>query len=522
VKTRNSWVLAVLAIVLTVFGFWFLDRSSMDMTAMTETVSLDSDPRRPLYWVAPMDANYRRNEPGLSPMGMPLIPVYESSDTITVSPSIQQNLGLRTAVVLLENFSPSIQAVGYTAWDQSTIQILHTRAEGWLEVFNLASEGDAVVSGDVLYELFSPNLVSAQREYLSAFTSNNAPLISVARDRLLALGFSSEQVAELNETMRISNRLAVHASKDAVVTKIDVREGSYVTPSTTLVTMASLDSVWVEAEMFESLLSWVKPGQTAEITFPAYPGETWHSKVGYIYPDLNAITRSLRVRLVVENSDGRLLPDMFARVSIAGVPKNAVLTVPREAVIRSGNGDRVIISIGDGQFRPVVVRTGIASGTRLEIISGLEQGDIVVSSGQFLLDSEANGEQAFARLAAMEGESTGVHADMSMETDMGAMADSVTRNEQTASQSNSTAQPLDNPLFETSGEIISITAGATVTISHRAVLALSWPAMVMGFALPSDIDVEELSAGDSVDFAFQQSEQGGYQIVRILKQGASL
>ena len=205
-------ILAVCLVLLSVVAYWLMTRDGMDMdmdmAGMAAPAAVDSNSRKPLYWVAPMDANYRRDVPGLSPMGMPLIPVYESSDTITVSPAIQQNLGLRTDVVVREDFAPNIEAVGYTHWDQSSIHKLHARAEGWLEVFNLASEGDSVLAGDVLYELFSPALVSAQREYLSARASNNASLGAVARERLMSLGFTGEQVATLEQTTRISNRLS--------------------------------------------------------------------------------------------------------------------------------------------------------------------------------------------------------------------------------------------------------------------------------------------------------------------------
>lgn len=499
-NTKLISIFAVALVLVSVVALWFMTRDDMDMTGMAAPASTNSDSRLPLYWVAPMDANYRRDVPGMSPMGMPLIPVYESSDTITVSSAILQNLGLRTDVVVRENFAPNIDAVGIVHWDQSTIQKLHTRAEGWLEVFNLATEGEAVLAGDVLYELFSPALVSAQREYLSARASNNASLRSVARERLMSLGFTSEQVATLEETTSISNRLSVRAEKDAVVTQIGVREGSYVTPGTVIATLASLDTVWVEAEVFESLSAWVQVGQAAQISFSAYPGELWQSTVDYIYPSLDATTRSLRVRLLVQNGAGRLRPDMFAKLSIAGVPKLDVLTVPREAVIRSGNGDRVIQALGEGRFKPVVVRTGIANGTRLEIVSGLEQGDTVVTSGQFLLDSEANGEQAFSRLSE-------VASDSSAQSDA-------------ASASAANMAAVDAPTYTTVGEITQITPGASLTLSHQAVPALSWPPMVMSFQLAAPVTAAQLSVGDVVDFTFQRADQGGYQIISIATQEA--
>lgn len=508
-NTKLISIFAVALVLVSVVALWFMTRDDMDMTGMAAPASTNSDSRLPLYWVAPMDANYRRDVPGMSPMGMPLIPVYESSDTITVSSAILQNLGLRTDVVVRENFAPNIDAVGIVHWDQSTIQKLHTRAEGWLEVFNLATEGEAVLAGDVLYELFSPALVSAQREYLSARASNNASLRSVARERLMSLGFTSEQVATLEETTSISNRLSVRAEKDAVVTQIGVREGSYVIPGTVIATLASLDTVWVEAEVFESLSARVQVGQAAQISFSAYPGELWNSTIDYIYPSLDATTRSLRVRLLVQNGVGRLRPDMFARLSIAGVPKLDVLTVPREAVIRSGNGDRVIQALGEGRFKPVVVRTGIANGTRLEIVSGLEQGDTVVTSGQFLLDSEANGEQAFSRLSEVASDSSAMTSSMPMTAPSDAAP---------ASAANMAA--VDAPTYTTVGEITQITPGASLTLSHQAVPALSWPPMVMSFQLAAPVTAAQLSVGDVVDFTFQRADQGGYQIISIATQEA--
>lgn len=499
-KSKISWSLVILVVLVALLGLWVSSNNDMNMVA---PVVSDDSSGKPLYWVAPMDANYRRDEPGLSPMGMALIPVYESSNTITVSPSIQQNLGLRTDTVLRGNFAPNIQAVAYTNWDQSTIEILHTRADGWVEIFNLASEGDSVLAGDVLYELYSPALVSAQREYLSAVISNNASLGAVANDRLLSLGFTNEQISTLDTTRQISNRLPVRATKDAIVTGISVREGSYVRPETVLATFASLDSVWVEAQLFESLAAWIAPGQAAQITFAAFPGEVWNSTVDYIYPSLDATTRSLRVRLIVENSDARLLPDMFAKVSIEGVPKLDVLSVPREAVIRSGDGDRVIRALGEGRFEPVVVRTGIASGTRLEIISGLEEGDVVVTSGQFLLDSEANGEQAFARLNSADSNSSAMSSDMPMDSAM-------------------EMPTADVAVFETTGEITEITAGVSITLSHQAVEALSWPPMIMSFQVPAQSSSDQLIVGDLVDFSFRRTDQGRYEIVNIVKQEANL
>ena len=484
--------IGVLGVVL---GFFNPFSPEIDMPAV-EGNSPAQDARQPLYWVAPMDANYRRDEPGFSVMGMALIPVYEGGDTITVSSSIQQNLGVRTAAVRVEDFSPIIAAVGTIGWDESSIQILHTRAEGWIEVFNLESVGDRVIAGDTIYELFAPRLVSAQREYTTALQSNNASLVALARDRLTAFGFTPRQINQLNQSRAISARLIVRADRDAIVTNINVREGNYVEPSTPIATLASLERVWIEAEVFETDAIWIESGLAATISFPAFPGEMWSSEVAYVYPELNLVTRSLRLRLIVENKEQRLKPNMFANVQISSIPRLNVLTVPREAVIRSGQGDRVILSLGAGQFKPQVVQTGVSSGSRIEIVGGLVEGDVVVTSGQFLLDSEANGEQAFARLMLAE---TGVSQTESG-MDMTVL---------------SISEMDEAEVYSTNGEITQIVSGETVTISHEAVTPLDWPAMVMGFRLPPDLDMSEFAVNDNVTFEFTAMPSGMYRITNI-------
>ena len=498
-NTKISYCIALAIGAIAVVMFWLFNPFYNEMNGMDQNAQAQSGPQ-PLYWVAPMDANFRRDEPGLSPMGMALIPVYEGGDTITISSSIQQNLGVRTATVILEDFSPVITAVGYIVWDESSIQMLHTRAEGWLEVFNLASVGDRVNAGDPIYELFAPKLISAQREYITAMQSENASLISLAGDRLTALGFTRKQVRDLNESEEVNPRLIYRANRDAIVTHIGARQGNYVTPHTVIATLASLERVWIETEIFESMSGWVEPGLSARISFPAFPGESWLSEVAYIYPELNPSTRSLRLRLIVENEEQRLRPNMFANVQIDSIPRLNIVTVPREAVIRSGQGDRVILSLGNGQFKPQVVQTGVSSGSRIEIINGLADGDVVVTSGQFLLDSEANGEQAFARLMMSKAGAAEAGSGTSMNMDMTAMISRETD---------------DGQVYAAEGEIIQIARGEIVTISHGAVAELDWPAMVMAFQLSPELDTSEFGLSDNVAFEFTAMPNGMYRITEL-------
>lgn len=496
----------------------YLVRIGMDGSENGEMIdaatvsTLGSSERQPLYWVAPMDANYRRDEPGLSPMGMALIPVYDAGDTITVSSSVQQNLGVRTAQTRWEDFSPTIKAVGHVEWDESSIQMLHTRAEGWLEIFNLASVGDNIVAGEIIYELFAPNLVSVQREYLTARASGNRQLTSISRDRLFALGFTLQQVESLETTQTANTRMVVRAERDATITHIGVRQGNYVEPSTQIAALVSLDKVWVDAEVFESKASWIEPGLPADVSFTAFPGETWKTEIAYVYPSLETTTRSLRLRLILDNSDHRLRPNMFASVQITAKPKANVLTIPREAVIRAGQGERVMVALGDGRFRPQLVQTGIVSNGRIEILTGLQEGETVVTSGQFLLDSEANGEQAFARLSETDG---------GMRTEAMAMPMSETLEETSVDMTEVSTTPDARTVYSTVGVIRQIAVGATITIAHQPVEMLDWPAMTMAFQLPDQLNISSFSIDETVVFEFSATPSGSYEIVAISAAGES-
>lgn len=451
--------------------------------------------RVPLYWVAPMDSSFRRSEPGLSPMGMELIPVYDEPDAesnaISVTPTVLQNLGLRTALATRTDFAREVETVGYTRWNESTIEMLNPRAEGWLEEFSLESVGDTVQAGQVVYELFAPSLVSAQKEYLTARQAGNQSLASLAKERLLALGFTASQVDTLAQKGETSSRLIFEAQSNAVVLSLGARRGKFVQPATDIASLASLDSVWVDVDVFEADAGDIETGLDAELEFPAFPGEVWSGEVSYVYPELDRSTRTLRVRLVVENKDHRLKPNMFANVIIGADPRRDVLTVPREAVIKSGMGSRVIVVLDTGEFQPRVVRTGISSSGQIEILQGLAVGETVVTSGQFLLDAEADGEQAMARLDGAAAVNPAISGIMAM----------------------AVAEPEEEETYSTTGRIVSMMSDGMVTLTHEPVAALGWPAMTMGFIASSQINLDEFAVGNLVRFEFQQLDDGRYQIV---------
>jgi len=359
--------------------------------------------REVLYWVAPMDANYRRDEPGKSPMGMDLVPVYADEvdgqpGVVSIDPTVVNNLGVRTAEAERGALSQHIETVGYVGYDEDTLQHIHTRVDGWIEKLATKAAGDPITKGQLLFELYSPTLVNAQQEYLAALRSNNTVLLSASKDRLIALGITAGEVSRLDRERKVSQHIRVFAPTDGVIAHLGVREGEFVTSATDVMSIAELDKIWVIAEVFERQAAWVSPGQHAMVVLDYLPGQMWHGSVDYVYPELDPKTRTLRVRLRFDNADEVLRPNMFARVTIHGDSTGDVVHVPREALIRGGSVDRVVIALGEGRFRSQPVRVGIESGDRVAILDGISPGDPIVVSGQFLIDSESNIESALSNM----------------------------------------------------------------------------------------------------------------------------
>jgi Cu(I)/Ag(I) efflux system membrane fusion protein len=356
-----------------------------------------------LYWVAPMDPDYRRDGPGKSPMGMDLVPVYANAaatrpGVVSIDPTLVSNLGVRTALAERGTLPRRIETVGYIGYDEDTLQHIHTRVDGWIETLAKTATGDAVKQGELLFELYSPTLVNAQQEFLTALASNNQGLKDASSDRLTALGVTRSEVARLQRERTVSQRIRVYAESDGVVAHLGVREGIFVTPATEVMSVARLDRVWVLAEVFERQSAWVQPGQEASVELDYLPGRILQGSVDYVYPELDPVTRTLKVRLRFDNEGETLRPNMFARVVIDGSAIDDVVHVPREAVIRGGSSNRVVVDLGDGRFESRKVLIGIESGERVAIRRGLAEGERVVTSAQFLIDSESNINSALNRL----------------------------------------------------------------------------------------------------------------------------
>ena len=364
-----------------------------------------------LYWVAPMDPNYRRDEPGKSPMGMDLKPVYESDDEagengkpiVTISPEVVNNLGVRTITAVRGTISKDIHTVGYLEYNEERIDHIHTRTEGWIDKLTVRAEGERVKKGQPLFEIYSPPLVVAQEEYVHALKNNNKTMIKRSHERLISLGISERQISRLDTELKASRNVVFYSPQTGVLTKLGVRNSMFVKPETQILSIASLDDIWLLAEVFERQANWVKVGQIAEAELPSMPGVIWKGNVEYIYPELDPVTRTLRVRLRFDNPEETLMPNMYAHVTIFGKEQKEVLNIPREALIRDAKQIRVIRALGEGRFQAQEIFTGIESDDKVEIISGLNEGDNIVVSSQFLLDSESSLKASIGRMQSVEG-----------------------------------------------------------------------------------------------------------------------
>lgn len=362
--------------------------------------------KEPLYWVAPMDPNYQRNKPGKSPMGMDLIPVYEGSEksndagpgTINISPNVINNLGVRTGIVEKKSFNTKIVTVGYIQYDENKLIHIHPRVSGWIEKLFVKAAGDPVDKNGALYSLYSPELVNAQEELLLALNRKNDRLIQASEDRLRALQIPDYFIKKLKKERKTQQTITFYAPQKGVVDNLNIREGFYVQPGTTILSIGALDEVWVEAEVFERQASLVKINDPVIMNLDYLPRKKWTGKVEYIYPTLDRETRTAKIRLSFKNPESELKPNMFARVTIHSGSTDQLLLIPREALIRTGNQDRVVLALGDGNYKSIAVTVGRLNQDHAEILTGLEQGEKIVTSAHFLLDSESNKTSDFKRM----------------------------------------------------------------------------------------------------------------------------
>lgn len=449
--------------------------------------SSSSDEKKPLYWVAPMDPNYRRDKPGKSPMGMDLIPFYgdeeaDSPGTVKVSPEVMHNLGLRTAKVSYQRFEHQIETVGYVRINEHEVQHVHPRVQGWVEKLYVKAVGDKVGKGQALYDIYSPELVNAQEELLIALKRNNKLLIEAASERLKALQLTAKQITQLKKSGKVKQRLTIYAPKSGVVNELKVAEGFYVKPAMTMMSIVDLSSVWVEAKVFERQASLVSEDMPATIKLGYNPIDSRSGKVDYIYPTLDANSRSLTLRIEVDNPDLQLKPNMFVDVTLKHSDNNKVLQIPADAVIRSGLQNRVVQQLEPGKLKSIEVEIGRIHNGSAEVLKGLRKGEVVVSSAQFMIDSESSKTSDFKRIdAAVSKKKKEKPKSVWVEAKFNSL-------------------DLNNN---------------KVNVNHPPIPEWKWPEMDMNFQVDDKLDTSKLKAGLSAHIEITKKDKRTYVITGL-------
>jgi len=428
-----------------------------------------------LYWYDPMVPNQHFDKPGKSPfMDMALQPKYADqggadSTGIRVDASIQQNLGIRLAPVSRGTLDTAINAVGTVGFNERELAIVQARTNGFVSRVYARAPGDVVLRGAPLVDLLVPEWAGAQQEFIALRRSNDVPLVEAARDRLKLLGMPDAVIRHVEQTGQAQTTVTITAPIAGVIQTLEARAGMTIATGMTLAQINALRTVWLSVAVPEATGANVVVGDTLTAQFAA-AGDRVEGRVIAVLPQTEMASRTLVVRAELDNPEGRLRPGQYAQVHLRSAPAVAVLTIPSEAVIRSGTRTAVIRA-DHNRFQPVDVQTGRESGGRTEILSGLQEGEQIVASGQFLIDSEAN--------------LTGVLSQMERGMDKPMPAAS-------------------SPLYETIGTVEALD-GNQITLSHKPVPALGWGAMTMPFTLEQPALAQSIKTADRVKFAFRQS-----------------
>jgi membrane fusion protein, copper/silver efflux system len=431
-----------------------------------------------LYWVAPMDPNFRKDAPGKSPMGMDLIPVYEGNGPATDPAEVRLSaaevnvIGVRSAVARVEDVAQRVETVGVVAYDEHATSHVHTRVEGWIERLAVRAVGDPVAAGDLLFELFAPEITIASSELMRATRRQSEQEITIARTKLRNFGVSARQIEEMAQADIPAQRIRYYAPQDGVVIALAGADGMFLRPETRALSLGDLSSVWLIVDVFERDMGRITPDMRAEARIEHLPGRVFSGEIDYIFPELDPETRTLKLRLRFDNTEELLRPNMFANVVLIPGQARAALTVPSEAVIRTGRAERVILRGPEGTFRPRLVTTGLrggfGEGQRTEIVQGLEPGEEVVASAQFLIDSESALNAGMMRFAPTDAEPAvgrGVLVSFDPET-------------------------------------------RRARIRHEAIAELDWPAMETVFTLRADVALDGLVPGDALHFEIVRGADG--------------
>ncbi len=447
--------------------------------------------RKVLYWHDPMVPAQHFDKPGKSPfMEMQLQPVYADdggdSTGVSIDSGLQQNLGIRYATVRRQETSEGFDAVGTTQFDESQADVVQSRVTGYIDHLYASAPLQRIRKGAPIASLYVPDWLAPQEEYLSLKRGGmDMVLLEASRARMRALSIPDDLIASLDRTGKVQTHVVLSSPETGVVSELNVREGAQVTPGQTLAKVAGLSKLWLIVEIPESLALNVQPGMTVDATFSGDPSQHFNGKIREILPGISATSRTLQARLEIDNSALKLTPGMLMRVRVAGQKAVSRLLVPSEAVITTGKRSVVIARNSDGRLQPVTVTVGNDVGNETEVLSGLSDGEQVVASGQFLIDSEASLKSVLPRLegSASPGASAPASGSPAAQT------------------------------YETIGRVEKVTP-QDITFSHQPIPALNWPAMTMSFSKPASNAFPDVKAGQTMHFVFRQSGDG-YQLTKV-------
>lgn len=378
--------------------------------------------QKPLFYRNPMDPSITSKTPAKDHMGMDYIPVYAEDNlskkienTVTIDPVIVQNIGVRTTKAVKKTFGKSINTVGHIEFNEERIAKLHPKVDGWIEEVYINKTGQKIKKDEILLNFYSPILVTAQQEYLLALNNlkkleksnfldirkGAKDLVNSAKKRLELIDVPAHQIKELEETKEVKKNIHIHSPFAGTIVKIGAREGQYITPDTELYIIVDLSSVWVYADIYENEISWVNEGDKVEMTLQSIPGIIFKGKVNYIYPYSEENTRTTKIRILFDNKEELLRPNMFADIKIYSKQQKGSIVIPSEAIIRTGKNELVFVVISKGKYEPRLVKVGIESDGETAILSGISPGEEVVTSAQFLIDSESKLKEAASKMIEM-------------------------------------------------------------------------------------------------------------------------
>ncbi|WP_407971700.1 efflux RND transporter periplasmic adaptor subunit [Burkholderia pyrrocinia] len=449
--------------------------------------------RKVLYWHDPMVPNQHFDKPGKSPfMDMQLQPVYADegggSSGIRIDPGLQQNLGIRYATVRRQQTAAGFDAVGTTQFDESRADVVQSRVTGYIDRLYARAPMQRIAKGAPVASLFVPDWLAPQEEYLALKRGGmDGSLLDASRARMRALSIPDGMIANLDRTGRAQTHVVLSAPETGVVSELNVRDGAMVAPGQTLAKIAGLSTLWLIVEVPEALALNVQPGMSVDATFAGDPARHFTGRIREVLPGISTGSRTLQARVEIDNAALKLTPGMLMRVRVEAKQTVSRLLVPSEAVIATGKRTIVIVKNGDGRLQPVSVTVGNDVGGDTEVLDGLNEGDTVVASGQFLIDSEASLKSVLPKLERAAG--------ASMPASSAAAA----------------------PIYETTGKVEKVTAD-DITFSHQPVPALGWGAMTMAFGKPSAKAFPDVRPGQTVRFAFTQTDDG-YRLTKVEPQG---